>query len=164
MLTFHSTLPCKRIHGIERSQPLFDVCQRNIALVRGDRLRVERADATEFELPDDVTFVYLYNSFQDEIGRSGGEQHALFIARVRASLDRAPRRLVLLLYDCEDDDEDDGDDNDEKEEEEEEDEDEEDEEEDARAAYDRAFRLLKEGKAGPDAFCVFDCGRSPEPG
>jgi len=140
MLTFHSTLPCKRIHGIERSQPLFDVCQRNIALVRGDRLRVERADATEFDLPDDVTFVYLYNSFQDEIGRSGGEQHALFIARVRASLDRAPRRLVLLLYDCED------------------------EEEDARAAYDRAFRLLKEGKAGPDAFCVFDCGRSPEPG
>ena len=150
MLTFHSTLPCKRIHGIERSQPLFDVCQRNIALVRGDRLRVERADATEFELPDDVTCVYLYNSFQDEIGRSGGEQHALFIARVRASLDRAPRRLVLLLYDCEDDDEDDEDDAG--------------EEEDARAAYDRAFRLLKEGKAGPDAFCVFDCGRSPEPG
>ena len=161
MLTFHSTLPCKRIHGIERSQPLFDVCQRNIALVRGDRLRVERADATEFDLPDDVTFVYLYNSFQDEIGRSGGEQHALFIARVRASLDRAPRRLVLLLYDCEDDD-----DEEEKEDEddEEDDEDEEDEEEDARAAYDRAFRLLKEGKAGPDAFCVFDCGRSPEPG
>ena len=161
MLTFHSTLPCKRIHGIERSQPLFDVCQRNIALVRGDRLRVERADATEFVLPDDVTFVYLYNSFQDEIGRSGGEQHALFIARVRASLDRAPRRLVLLLYDCEDDD-----DEEEKEDEddEEDDEDEEGEEEDARAAYDRAFRLLKEGKAGPDAFCVFDCGRSPEPG
>ena len=153
MLTFHSTLPCKRIHGIERSQPLFDVCQRNIALVRGDRLRVERADATEFVLPDDVTFVYLYNSFQDEIGRSGGEQHALFIARVRASLDRAPRRLVLLLYDCEDDDDDDEDDDDDD-----------DDEEDARAAYDRAFRLLKEGKAGPDAFCVFDCGRSPEPG
>ena len=143
----------KRIHGIERSQPLFDVCQRNIALVRGDRLRVERADATEFELPDDVTFIYLYNSFQDEIGRSGEEQHALFIARVRASLARAPRKLVLLLYDCEDDDEDDDDDDDDAE-----------EEEDARAAYDRAFRLLKEGKAGPDAFCVFDCGRSPEPG
>jgi hypothetical protein len=142
MLTFHHLLPCKRIHGIEASKPLFEVCQDNLSMVDSKRLKVELADATKFEIPDDVTFIYMYNSFQDEIGRTGEQQHEAFIELLRASVRRSPRKLVFLLYDCDDEND-------------------EDDEENTRDPYDAAFALLKEGKAGPDVFCCYDGSRGP---
>ena len=135
MLTFHHLLPCKRIHGVEASPQLFDVCQANLELVDSVRLKLELADATTFEIPDDVTFIYMYNSFQDKVGITAEEQHEKFIAQLKASVRRSPRRLIFLLYDCDDEDDDDN----------------------TRDPYDVAFELVKSGKAGPDVFCCYDC-------
>jgi hypothetical protein len=140
MLTFHHLLPCRRIHGIEASHQLFDVCRANLELVDSVRLKVELGDATRFKIPDDVTFIYMYNSFQDKIGCPAEEQHEKFIAQLRASVQRSPRRLVFLLYDCDD----------------------EDDEDNTRDPYDDAFTLLNSGKAGPDVFCCYDCTRVKE--
>ena len=70
MLTFRHMLPCKRVHGIELSKRLFDVCYKNVQCALGkdaDKqgwLRVDHADATKFQIPLDVTFAFVYNSFQ----------------------------------------------------------------------------------------------------
>lgn len=138
MLTFHHLLPCKRIRGIEASRQLFDVCRANLNLVGSVRLKVEFGDATKVEIPDEVTFVYMYNSFQDRLGCTAEEQHMHFIALLKASVQRSPRRLRFLLYDCDD----------------------EDDEDNTRDPYDDAFMLIKSGKAGPDVFCCYDCSRS----
>ena len=140
MLTFHHMLPCQRLHGIEASRQLFDVCRANLELVGSARMKVEFGDATKFDIPDDVTFIYMYNSFQDKLGCSAEDQHALFIAQLQASLRRSPRKLTFLLYDCDD----------------------EDGEENTRDPYDDAFVLLKSGKAGPDVFCCYDCSRQKD--
>lgn len=132
MLTFHDALPCKRVHGIELCDRLYNVCAENLAKVDSHRLVVEKADATKFEIPSDVTFVYMYNSFQDRLGLTDHEQHDLFIDRVQATLDVSPRRVLLLLYDCDD----------------------------FYAAYNEAFTMRSSGKAGQDSFAVFECTKS----
>jgi len=65
-------------------------------------------------------------------------------------LDRAPRTITLLLYDCDDCDDDDED-------EEDGDTDSDDGDEDVKALYNEAFELKAEGSAGPDSFCVYVC-------
>lgn len=140
MLTFHHLLPCKRLHGVEASPQLFNVCRANLELVGSERLGVELGDATKFEIPDDVTFIYMYNSFQDRIGCVAEEQHARFIAQLQASVRRSPRKLIFLLYDCDD----------------------EDDQENTRDPYDDAFALVKSGKVGPDVFCCYDCSPKGE--
>ena len=83
-------------------------------------------------------------------------QHDLFIGRIRASLDKAPRSVTLILYDCGGDDDNDDDDegagytdsdgddcND--------------SDEDVKTVYDEAFELKTEGRAGPDSFCIYEC-------
>jgi hypothetical protein len=85
--------PFARVVGVEISPQLNAVARRNIEK-NLDRLicrNVEliTADATEFEIPDDMTFAYFYFPFKGEIfGR--------VIRRVIESIDRNPRRLTLI--------------------------------------------------------------------
>ena len=67
-------------------------------------------------------------------------------------MDRAPRTITLLLYDCDDDDEDDDDDDEDGDTDSSDDGD-----EDVKALYDETFELKAEGSAGPDSFCVYVC-------
>ena len=92
---------------------------------------VEHADATQFAIPADVTYAYMYNSFQDTLGITGEQQHELFIGQVQASLATAPRTLLLFFYDCED----------------------------VREVCDAAegFELKQESEVGPDDLYVYSC-------
>ena len=144
MLTFRHLLPCKRVHGIELSERLFKVCHKNVECALAKEagkdtwMRVEHADATTFEVPSDVTFAYMYNSFQDTLGSTGEEQHELFIGRIRESLAKKPRTLLLFLYDCED----------------------------VKEIYDgvEGFELKQEGEVGPDDLYVYACSHTNSTG
>lgn len=85
--------PFARVIGVEISPELNAVARRNIERNR-DRLAAGKielitGDAASFEVPDDVTFAYIFSSFQ-------GETFRRVIANITESLDRNPRELILI--------------------------------------------------------------------
>jgi SAM-dependent methyltransferase len=88
------TYPFRRVIGVEIAKQLHDIAEENIARNR-DRLRCStvllvQADVTQFDIPDDVTVVFLYNPFAGAIFEE-------FVRRLLASVDRLPR-LVRIIY------------------------------------------------------------------
>ena len=86
--------PFARVIGVELSDQLNDVARQNLERNR-DRLRCRdvsliNADALEYEIPDDVTVVYIYNSFQ-------GATFKAVLDDLLASVDRNPR-MVRIIY------------------------------------------------------------------
>ena len=85
--------PFARVIGVEIAPELNDVARKNLERNR-DRLAAAEielitADATSFQIPDDVTFIYLYNPVK-------GAPFRDLLGNVVASLDRRPRRLTLI--------------------------------------------------------------------
>jgi SAM-dependent methyltransferase len=87
-----ATFPFERVVGVEISEELNRVARRNVDRNRS-RLRCRRvdlvaADATAFEIPDDLTVAYLYCPFL-------GETFEAVIRRLIESYDRRPRRMLI---------------------------------------------------------------------
>lgn len=85
--------PFKRVIGVEMSPKLHEVALKNLEQCR-DRWRCGEvelvcADVLSYDFPDDVTIVFLYNSFQGEIFDEA--MRAIF-----RSVDRNPRRVRIL--------------------------------------------------------------------
>jgi SAM-dependent methyltransferase len=85
--------PFARVIGVEISAALSEAARRNLECSR-DRLactsvEVVTADATEFEIPDDMTYAYFFYPFI-------GNTFQRVIANIVASLDRNPRRLTII--------------------------------------------------------------------
>jgi SAM-dependent methyltransferase len=83
----------RRVVGVELAPDLSDVARRLVARERR-RLRcpnvsIETVDATEYTVPDDMTYAYLYNPFNGAIFER-------VFDNILASLDRAPRPLRLI--------------------------------------------------------------------
>ena len=85
--------PFRRVVGVELSPELSDVARGLIARermsLRCRDVEIETADATEFAVPDDMTYAYLYNPFN-------GATFAKVCANILASLDRAPRSVRVI--------------------------------------------------------------------
>lgn len=86
-------LPFGRVRGVEISEELTAVARRNIERNR-DRLACRDvtltcADVVDFEVPDDVSYAYIYNSF------TGPTFDAALDGLVR-SYDRRPRPVTLI--------------------------------------------------------------------
>jgi SAM-dependent methyltransferase len=85
--------PFRRVIGVELSTQLVEIAQDNLDRCRA-RLRckdvvVVNADAVNYEIPDDVTVVFLYNTVR-------GATFAAVIQNVLDSYDRSPRMLRIL--------------------------------------------------------------------
>jgi SAM-dependent methyltransferase len=85
--------PFARVIGVEISEALNEIARRNLESC-GDRLacrsfEVVTADATDFEIPDDMTYAYFFYPFI-------GDTFQRVIANIVASLDRNPRRLRII--------------------------------------------------------------------
>ncbi len=85
--------PFRRVYGVELSEQLHEIAERNVASCQ-DRLRCRdvrliRANATDFEIPDDVTVAFFNNPFV-------GEVFETVIARLLTSVDRHPRRVRIV--------------------------------------------------------------------
>ena len=82
----------RKVIGVERDELLDSIARRNLRTVRlPGRTPIElvHADALEFDVPDDVTVVFFFNPFE-------GEAFDQLIAKLAASIDRRPRRLLFL--------------------------------------------------------------------
>lgn len=85
--------PFKRVIGVEIAPQLNDIARKNIERNRhrfhaGD-VELVTADATSYEVPDDVSVVYIANPFRGEVFRS-------VVDNVLASVDRRPRPVRLI--------------------------------------------------------------------
>ena len=83
--------PFARVAGLEIDPEFAALGRRNLATLRGRRCpaAVLEVDATEYEIPDDVNIVFLYNPFQ-------GVVLDRVMERVFASHDRSPRRFRVV--------------------------------------------------------------------
>ncbi len=93
MLLAAARYPFARVIGVELNEPDCEVARSN-ARIAAPRLRcsdieVVRADASVWALPDDVTYIYMFNPFWGETFRG-------MLDRVVESLDRRPRSLTII--------------------------------------------------------------------
>jgi 16S rRNA G966 N2-methylase RsmD len=83
----------QRVIGVDIVPEFTEVARETIARA-GDRLRCEQvevitADVIDYEIPDDVTFVYMADPFRGHI-------FDVALAKLVASVDRNPRRLRII--------------------------------------------------------------------
>jgi SAM-dependent methyltransferase len=89
-----SELPFRRVIGVELSPELHAAALANLAkaqIKRRDVVEFVCADVREYQVPDDVTVVYLGNPFRGEIFGAA-------VAQILASHDRAPRRMRIVYF------------------------------------------------------------------
>ncbi len=85
--------PFARVIGVEIAPELLEVARRNVdrnrrRLACGD-VELVVADVVEYVVPDDVTYVYLYNPFVGEVFQAA-------VDGLIASLDRRPRTMTMI--------------------------------------------------------------------
>jgi SAM-dependent methyltransferase len=88
VLMLAARYPFARVIGVEVSEHLNAAARRN--LDRHGQVELVTADVLDYEIPDDVTVVYMYNPFR-------GSTFSAVIAELIASVDRRPR-TVRLIY------------------------------------------------------------------
>jgi SAM-dependent methyltransferase len=85
--------PFKRVIGVELSPQLHAIANENLERNRGSLrcqdVQLVRSDAVAYQLPDDVTVVFLNNPFTGEVFQS-------VVGDVIRSIDRRPRRLRII--------------------------------------------------------------------
>ena len=85
--------PFGRVLGVELSAELAHSAESLLEHERGRRrcgeVEIVVADVTAWAMPDDVTVAYVYNAL-------GGSALIAMLDRIAESVDRAPRRLLLL--------------------------------------------------------------------
>jgi len=85
--------PFKRVIGVELSDGLHEVAQRNVEASRGrlacKDIRLVQANALDYELPDEVTVVFLNNPFLGEVFDAA-------IESILRSMDRRLRALRII--------------------------------------------------------------------
>jgi len=88
-----ATYPFQRVIGVEISAELNSVAQENVRRARSKLkckdVQLIAIDAREYALPPDVTVVYSFSSFGEEI-------ISKVIGNIRKSLSEAPRKLTIV--------------------------------------------------------------------
>jgi precorrin-6B methylase 2 len=87
--------PFRRVIGVELSEQLIEIARRNVAQTtrrqRSGRVELVCSDVLEYQVPDDVTVVFMNNPFRGAIF-----QHVVD-ALVR-SLERNPRSMRIVYF------------------------------------------------------------------
>jgi len=86
----------RKVIGVEIAEPLTAVARRNVASCRlrprCGEIELVTADVLDYGIPDDVSVVYMFNPFR-------GAVFDAVVAQLIASVDRRPRRLLLIYRD-----------------------------------------------------------------
>jgi len=96
-LLYASQFPFRRITGVELSKRLHDIAEENIRKFRSSSmtrcLDIESrcGDATQFDLPQEPTVLYLANPFKGQVLNR-------VIANVQESLLQNPREILIVYY------------------------------------------------------------------
>jgi predicted RNA methylase len=84
-----------RVIGVELTQELHETAERNMAAaagkIRAGKVELVRSDVREYQIPDDVTVVYMNNPVR-------GPVFVSVLEALSASQRRRPRRMRLIYY------------------------------------------------------------------
>jgi SAM-dependent methyltransferase len=87
--------PFARVVGVEISDELNEIARanfdRNKRRFECQRVEFVTSDAAGFQVPDDMTHAYMFNPFS-------GQTFEAVLGNIIASIDRAPRRLLLIYH------------------------------------------------------------------
>ncbi|GAA1013546.1 hypothetical protein Aple_087630 [Acrocarpospora pleiomorpha] len=87
--------PFRKVIGVELSPELTEVARANLKSTRlpvhPDRVDLVQSDVLDYEIPDDVTVVFLNNPFRGEI-------FAAAVTKLLASVDRRPRPVKVIYF------------------------------------------------------------------
>jgi cyclopropane fatty-acyl-phospholipid synthase-like methyltransferase len=90
-----SKFPVRRVIGVDLDPELVAVARANLARwarpLRCRDVAFECVDARDFDVPDDVTVVYMFNPFM-------GEVFAQVVAKIQESLGRRPRSFRVIYF------------------------------------------------------------------
>lgn len=93
--------PFARVTGVEISEDLNVIGRRNLAQgryrQRAKDVELVTADIAEYQIPDDVTVAYIYNTVR-------GETFDRVIANLVASVDRRPRSMRVIYLNAQEHD------------------------------------------------------------
>ena len=86
----------REIVGVEYSEQLHEVAERNIEKFqdldsRCAEISCTRIDASEYELPEGPSVLYLYHPFDEAITSA-------VVERIRSSYESNPRKLYIVYY------------------------------------------------------------------
>ena len=88
-----SRFPFKKVIGVELASELHTIAQQNVKRMqrraRCMEIELVNSDILDYDFPDDVTFVYMFNPFRGAIFEAT-------VDKVLRSLDRNPRMLYLI--------------------------------------------------------------------
>lgn len=93
VLLHAARFPFGRVIGLDLDEDALQVARANVSVAasrrRCKRIEVITGDATVWPVPDDVTYIYMFNPFRGEVFRA-------MLDRVVESLDRRPRPLTII--------------------------------------------------------------------
>ena len=85
--------PFKRVIGVEINEKLNQIARQNIlkrlANLRCRQVELVTSNVLQFEIPDDITVIYLFNPF-------GGNVFTSLLDQIQLSLERRPRQIRLI--------------------------------------------------------------------
>ena len=88
-----SRFPFKKVIGVELASQLHTIAQQNVKSMRRRahcmEIELVNSDVLDYDFPDDVTFVYMFNPFRGAIFQAA-------VQMMIRSLDRNPRTLHLI--------------------------------------------------------------------
>ena len=94
VLAVAATKPFRRVVGVDLVQTFVDRTLENIERAQAQRrcaqVEVRQANVLDFEIPDDMTVAHFFNPFRGETLRK-------VIGNLKASIERAPRRVTVLF-------------------------------------------------------------------
>jgi SAM-dependent methyltransferase len=89
-----ATLPFRRIIGIEISDRLLAIAQKNLDTMRHKRcecVELLHMDATPYVVPEDVNLIYFYNPFTGQV------LHTV-VSNIYDSYRRSPREMYIVFF------------------------------------------------------------------
>ncbi|HET8707971.1 MAG TPA: methyltransferase domain-containing protein, partial [Pseudomonadales bacterium] len=81
--------PFGRVDGVELSKEIAEIARRNFSILNTGRTTVYTGDATAFEDLDKYNYIYFYNPFPALVMK-------IVVQNIKASLQRNPRKLVII--------------------------------------------------------------------
>ena len=90
-LLIKQRLPFGRVYGVERNKKLYDASQRNLSLMGTEGVKFINKDIFKMSIPDDVTYLYLFNPFHYDI-----RKFTRLCSKVKAFCKRKKREVTII--------------------------------------------------------------------
>ena len=105
LLYFNKKFNFKKIIGVEIDRNVYKLCKYNLNLIKSKKIELYNQDILNFNIPNDVTFFYLFNPFeQNYFFKSKNEYDKYFnlIKNIKKSYMISKRKIFIIFVNIND--------------------------------------------------------------